>query len=77
MQLKYNIYTQTMQQLQMSMATLQDNTPAFTTIQSATVPLKHCNTPKIFILAVFLILGLISDLLFIAIRYHKNIIQIV
>lgn len=77
MQLKYNIYTQTMQQLQMSMATLQDNTPAFTTIQSATVPLKHCNTPKIFILAVFLILGLISDLLFIAIRYRKNIIQIV
>ena len=76
MQLKYNIYTQTMQQLQMSMATLQDNTPAFTTIQSASVPLKHCNTPKIFILITFLIIGSLIDLLIIAIRYRKNIIQI-
>lgn len=76
MQLKYNIYTQTMQQLQMSMATLQDNTPAFTTIQSASVPLKHCNTPKIFILATFLIIGSLIDLVIIAIRYRKNIIQI-
>lgn len=76
MQLKYNIYTQTMQQLQMSMATLQDNTPAFTTVQSASVPLKHCNTPKIFILVTFLIIGSLIDLLIIAIRYRKNIIQI-
>ena len=65
-----------MQQLQMSMATLQDNTPAFTTIQSASVPLKHCNTPKIFILITFLIIGSLIDLLIIAIRYRKNIIQI-
>lgn len=76
MQLKYNIYTQTMQQLQLAQATLQDNTPAFTTLQSASVPLKHCNTPKIFILATFLMVGALCDLVFLGIKYRKRIVKI-
>lgn len=58
MQLKYNIYTQVMQQLQMAQAKLQEKTPAFTIIQNATVPYKHSNTPKIYILAVFILIGI-------------------
>ena len=58
MQLKYNIYTQVMQQLQMAEAKVQERTPAFTIIQNATVPYRHSNTPKLFILAVFIILGI-------------------
>ena len=58
MQLKYNIYTQVMQQLQMAEAKVQERTPAFTIIQNATVPYRHSNTPKIFILAVFIVLGI-------------------
>lgn len=76
MQLKYNIYTQTMQQLQLAQATLQDNTPAFTTLQSASVPLKHCNTPKIFILATFLMVGALCDLVYLGIKYRKRIVKI-
>lgn len=57
MQLQYNIYTQVAQQLQMAKAKVQERTPAFTTLQSATVPIKHSNTPKIYILFVFLSLS--------------------
>lgn len=47
-----------MQQLQMAEAKVQERTPAFTIIQNATVPYRHSNTPKIFILAVFIVLGI-------------------
>lgn len=76
MQLKYNIYTQTVQQLQLAQANLQDNTPAFTTLQSASVPLKHCNTPKIFILATFLLIGALCDFVLLGIKYRKRIVKI-
>jgi len=57
MQLQYNIYTQVAQQLQMARAKVQERTPAFTVIQTATVPFKHSNTQKIVYLVVFLFLG--------------------
>ncbi len=57
MQLRYNIYTQVIQQLQISKAKVQERTPAFTEIQPATVPVKHSNTPKIFILSAFIFLA--------------------
>ena len=40
MQLRYNIYNQCAQQLQMAKAKVQERTPAFTVIKPATVPLK-------------------------------------
>ncbi len=57
MQLKYNIYTQVSQQLQLARAKVQERTPAFTEVQSATVPVKHSNMPKIVILILFAFLG--------------------
>jgi len=57
MQLQYNIYTQVEQQLRMAEAKVQENTPAFTVLQPSSVPVKHSNMPKIFILALFLLLG--------------------
>lgn len=62
MQLRYNIYTQVVQQLQISKAKVQERTPAFTEIQPATVPVKHSNTPKIFILFAFVVLGFLVRL---------------
>jgi len=63
MQLKYSIYQQVAQQLQLAKAKVQEKTPAFTVVRSVTVPVKHCNKPKIFILAVFLFLGCMLRLL--------------
>ena len=40
MQLKFNIYSSTNTQKQMALAKIQEKTPAFTTIESATVPTK-------------------------------------
>lgn len=40
MQLKYNVFTQLSAQLQAAEAKVQEETPSFTTLQSATVPVK-------------------------------------
>ena len=50
MQLKYNAYTQIYEQLQLSRAKVQERTPAFTVVQSASVPLKHINKSKLMVM---------------------------
>lgn len=57
MQLKYNIYTQVVEQMQLAQAKVMERTPAFTIIQNSTVPSRHSNMPKIYILAIFIFLG--------------------
>ena len=57
MQLKYNIYQTVVEQLQLAQAKVQENTPAFTTLQQASVPVKHSNRPKIITLAIWMFLG--------------------
>lgn len=57
MQLKYNIYTTLVEQLQLAKAKVQERTPAFTVVQSASVPIKHCSRPKIVTLLIWLFLG--------------------
>ena len=57
MQLKYNIYTTLVEQLQLARAKVQERTPAFTVVQSATVPIKHSSRPKIVTLLIWLFLG--------------------
>ena len=57
MQLKYDIYTQVSQQLQLTKAKVQERTPAFTVVQSAMVPIRHSNKPKIMYLLAFMIIG--------------------
>ncbi|MCD8290119.1 MAG: chain-length determining protein, partial [Prevotella sp.] len=73
MQLKYNIYTQVTQQLQLARAKVQERTPAFTEVQCATVPVKHSNTPKIVILILFAFLGFIVRASWLTYK-NKNII---
>ena len=74
MQLQYNIYTQVAQQLQMAEAKVQEKTPAFTVLQEAMVPVKHANMPKIFILAVFLLLGFVLRVVWILWKKRSELI---
>ena len=57
MQLKYTIYQQVVEQLQLAKAKVQERTPAFTIVQEATVPVKHSSRPKIVTLIIWMILG--------------------
>lgn len=73
MQLKYNIYTQIVQQLQLSKAKVQEKTPVFIVLQSSSVPVKHSNKPKIIILIQFLAIGFIIRLCVLAARNRHKI----
>lgn len=57
MQLKYNIYTTMNTQMQMAQAKLQEATPAFTVIQSATIPNKPAGPKRVFMSLVMMILA--------------------
>lgn len=57
MQLKYNIYTTLNTQMQMAQAKLQEETPAFTMIQSATVPYKPAGPRRAIISVAMMILA--------------------
>ena len=70
MQLKYNIYTQVAQQLQLAKAKVQEKTPAFTEIQSASVPIKQSNKPKSYTLFTFIFFAFITKCL--VLLYQKR-----
>ena len=72
MQLKYNIYQEVMEQLQLAKAKVQEKTPAFTVMQSATVPVKHSSTPKVVTLAIWIIIGLIVRIAVLAVNRWKK-----
>ena len=76
MQLKYNIYTQVASQLQLSRTKLQERTPAFTVIQSATMPFKHSNKSKLSILLTALFLAVFIRMTYLAIKNYKKIIHL-
>ncbi len=59
MQLKYNIYQQVVEQLQLAKAKVQERTPAFTIVQNATVPIKHSSRPKVVTLIIWMFLGFV------------------
>jgi hypothetical protein len=61
MQLRYNIYNQSVQQLQMAKAKIQESTPAFTTIQGASVPIKASSRPRSMIVVLYILLGIVFD----------------
>ena len=54
MQLRYNIYNQCVQQLQMAKAKVQERTPAFTVIKPATVPLKKDGPKRMTIIIAYI-----------------------
>jgi len=57
MQLKFQIYSEVSEQLQMAYAKVQEKTPAFTEVQSASIPARHNNMSKLLMLILYSILG--------------------
>lgn len=57
MQLKFNVYSQIQTQVQQARAKVQEQTPAFTIIEKATVPNKPSSTPRSMILLLFVVLS--------------------
>ena len=76
MQLKYTIYQQVVEQLQLAKAKVQERTPAFTIVQEATVPVKHSSRPKIVTLIIWMILGFILRFGMLAWKNRKQFINI-
>lgn len=77
MQLKYNAYTQVYEQLQLARAKVQERTPAFTVVQSASVPIKHSNRSKLSVLLTFLFLGAILRVAVLMVTKRKKVFKIV
>jgi len=65
MQLQYRAYSQVAAQLQMAEAKVQEDTPAFTTLQPATVPVKKSGPKRSVICLALLILAFIVTTLFV------------
>ena len=61
MQLKYNAYSALAAQLQTAKAKVQESTPAFTTLQSATVPIKPAGPKRMIIVLVIVFLTFIVN----------------
>lgn len=57
MQIRYNVYAETSQQLQIARQRVQERTPVFTIIQGPTVPVKASSTPRLFIVLGYMVLG--------------------
>ncbi len=76
MQLKYTIYQQVVEQLQLAKAKVQERTPAFTIVQEATVPVKHSSQPKIVTLIIWMLLGFLVRAGMLAWKNRKNFINI-
>lgn len=70
MQLKYNNYQVAFQQVQMARAKVQEKTPAFTTLQEATVPLKPAGPKRMIFVGVCLLLTFIGTTIYV---FRKNI----
>ncbi len=60
MQLQYNMYTQVAAQMMQAEAQVQENTPAFTTLQSATVPVRKAGPSRAKICLIFLFLAFLG-----------------
>lgn len=76
MQLKYNIYEEVVQQLQLAKAKVQERTPAFTVIQSATVPAKHSSRSKAATLIMWMFVGFIIRSGILACFYVKKLVNV-
>ena len=65
MQLQFNNYNAVAQQLQLAEAKVQEETPAFTTLQSATVPVKKAGPGRVKMVLVFLFLAFLGTTVYI------------
>ena len=60
MELAFNVYNQTAQQLQVAKAKVQEDTPVFTVVEAATVPLRASKPSKAMILIGFVFLAAVG-----------------
>jgi LPS O-antigen subunit length determinant protein (WzzB/FepE family) len=60
MQLQFNSYNAIAQQLQLAEAKVQEETPAFTTLQSATVPVQKSGPKRSRMVIIFLFLAFLG-----------------
>ena len=72
MQLRYNIYSQMAQRLELAKAKVQEETPAFSVIQSATVPLKKSKPKRSMIIVGMMILSFMGTLLWVMLRNQET-----
>jgi uncharacterized protein involved in exopolysaccharide biosynthesis len=68
MQLQYNAYQQVAQQLLAAEAKVQQETPAFTTLQSATVPVRKSGPKRAQMCLIFLFLAFLGTTAYILYR---------
>lgn len=61
MQIKFNAFNQYATQVQNAKAKLQEAIPAFTTLQSPSVPLRASSTPRFVTVLIWLFMGIIVD----------------
>ena len=73
MQLQYNNFTATSAQVLTAKAKVQETTPSFTTIQSATVPLKPSGPRRLVILVVCLFLTALGTSIYVLQKEHQLI----
>lgn len=72
MQLKYNIYQQVVEQLQLAKAKVQERTPAFTVVQSATVPLRKSSKSNALVVLIWIFFGFVART-FVLMWKNKNL----
>ena len=72
MQLKYNTYTAMAAQMQAADAKVQERTPAFTTIQQASVPIRPAGPKRMIFVAVVLVLTFIGTSIHILYKDNKT-----
>ncbi len=65
MQLQFNNYNRVAQQLQIAEAKVQEETPAFTTLQSATVPIKKAGPARAKMVIIFLFLAFLGTTVYV------------
>jgi len=65
MQLKYNTYSTLNTQLQQAIAKVQENTPVFTVIKGATVPLQPAGPKRMVFVLMALVFALLATVLYV------------
>ncbi len=76
MQLKYNIYQQVVEQLQLAKAKVQERTPAFTVVQGASVPLRHSSRSKLATMVMWMFMGFALRMGILAWRNRKKFVSL-
>lgn len=76
MQLQYRSYSQFTAQLQLSEARVQEDTPAFTTLQPATVPVEKAGPHRIIICLLFLFLAFVITTLYIILKEDEYLTSV-